>query len=120
MTVPNRVVLPAMDMNLCEDGEIEKGDIDHFVARAAGGTGLIITRCCAVAYPLGCTIRNEPGLSEDRFIPRLKALVDAVHATGSNLYLQMTHHGNVVRIHTLDGRPQLVPSQPKPPGAPSP
>ncbi len=78
-----------MDMNLCEDGEIEKGDIDHFVARAAGGTGLIITGCCAVAYPLGCTSRKEPGLSEDRFIPGLKALADAVHDAGSKLCVQM-------------------------------
>ncbi|ROZ50352.1 FAD-binding protein [Rhodococcus sp. WS3] len=116
ITVPNRVVLPAMDMNLCEDGEIETGDIDHFVARAAGGTGLIITGCCAVAYPLGCTSRKEPGLSEDRFIPGLKALADAVHDAGSKLCVQMTHHGKVARIDTLDGRPQLVPSMPKPPG----
>lgn len=115
MTVPNRVVLPAMDMNLCEDGEIEKGDIDHFVARAAGGTGLIITGCCAIAYPVGSTSLKEPGLSEDRFIPGLKALADAVHATGSKLCVQMTHHGKVARIDTLEGRPLLVPSAPKPP-----
>lgn len=112
MTVPNRVVLPAMDMNLCEDGEIEQGDIDHFVARAAGGTGLIITGCCAVAYPVGCASTKEPGLSEDRFIPGLRALADAVHAAGSKLCVQMTHHGKIARIDTVRGRPLLVPSAP--------
>ncbi len=112
MTVPNRVVLPAMDMNLCEDGEIEQGDIDHFVARAAGGTGLIITGCCAVAYPVGCASTKEPGLSEDRFIPGLRALADAVHAAGSTLCVQMTHHGKIARIDTVHGRPLLVPSVP--------
>lgn len=112
MTVPNRVVLPAMDMNLCEDGEIEQGDIDHFVARAAGGTGLIITGACAVAYPIGCTSTKEPGLSEDRFLPGLKALADAVHGTGSKLCVQMTHHGKVARIDTVQDRPLLVPSAP--------
>ncbi|CAM2888558.1 FAD-dependent oxidoreductase [Prescottella defluvii] len=116
ITLDNRVVLPAMDMNLCEDGEIHQGDIDHFAARAAGGTGMIITGCCAVAYPAGCTSRKEPGLSEDRFIPGLKALADAIHEAGSKLCVQMTHHGKVARIDTLDGRPQLVPSIPKPPG----
>ncbi|MGW0041152.1 oxidoreductase [Rhodococcus sp. NPDC003348] len=116
MTLDNRVVLPAMDMNLCEDGEIHQGDIDHFVARAEGGTALIITGCAAVAYPAGCTSRKEPGLSEDRFIPGLKALADAIHAAGSKLCVQMVHHGKVARIDTLDGRPQLVPSIPKPPG----
>lgn len=113
MTVPNRVVLPAMDMNLCEDGEIEQGDIDHFVARAAGGTGLIITGCCAVAYPVGCASTKEPGLSEDRFIPGLRALADAVHAAGSKLCVQMTHHGKIARIDTVQGRPLLVPSAPR-------
>lgn len=113
MTVPNRVVLPAMDMNLCEDGEIEQSDIDHFVARAAGGTGLIITGCCAVAYPVGCASTKEPGLSEDRFIPGLRALADAVHAAGSKLCVQMTHHGKIARIDTVQGRPLLVPSAPR-------
>lgn len=37
MTLRNRVVLPAMDMNVCVDGEIEQADIDHYAARAAGG-----------------------------------------------------------------------------------
>ncbi|HET8929844.1 MAG TPA: NAD(P)-binding protein, partial [Acidimicrobiales bacterium] len=115
ISLDNRVVLPAMDMNLCEDGEIEQGDIDHFVARAAGGTGLIITGCCAVAYPAGCASTKEPGLSEDRFIPGIKALADAVHETGSKLCVQMTHHGKVARIDTIQDRPQLVPSVPKPP-----
>ncbi|HET8993761.1 MAG TPA: NAD(P)/FAD-dependent oxidoreductase [Rhodococcus sp. (in: high G+C Gram-positive bacteria)] len=115
IALDNRVVLPAMDMNLCEDGEIEQGDIDHFVARAAGGTGLIITGCCAVAYPAGCASTKEPGLSEDRFIPGLKALADAVHDAGSKLCVQMTHHGKVARIDTVQDRPQLVPSRPKPP-----
>ncbi len=100
ITLDNRVVLPAMDMNLCEDGEIHQGDIDHFASRAEGGTGMIITGCCAVAYPAGCTSRKEPGLSEDRFIPGLKALADAVHAAGSKLCVQMTHHGKVARIDT--------------------
>ncbi|WP_016933638.1 oxidoreductase [Rhodococcus sp. R1101] len=115
ITLDNRVVMPAMDMNLCEDGEIEQGDIDHFVARAAGGTGLIVTGCCAVAYPAGCASTKEPGLSEDRFIPGLRALADAVHEAGSKLCVQMVHHGKVARIDTLQDRPQLVPSIPKPP-----
>jgi 2,4-dienoyl-CoA reductase-like NADH-dependent reductase (Old Yellow Enzyme family)/NADPH-dependent 2,4-dienoyl-CoA reductase/sulfur reductase-like enzyme len=115
MAVPNRVVMPAMDMNLCEDGEIEKGDIDHFAARAAGGTGLIITGACAVAYPVGSASTKEPGLSEDRFIPGLTALADAVHAAGSKLCVQMTHHGRIARIDTVQDRPMLVPSTPSVP-----
>ncbi|MFI5717617.1 FAD-dependent oxidoreductase [Nocardia sp. NPDC051750] len=115
MSLVNRVVMPAMDMNLCDDGEIEQADIDHFAARAAGGTGLIITGACAVAYPIGCASTKEPGLSEDRFVPGLKALADAVHAAGSKLCVQMTHHGKIARIDTVRDRPLLVPSAPSGP-----
>ncbi|WP_179503969.1 FAD-dependent oxidoreductase [Nocardioides daedukensis] len=112
MEVKNRVVLPAMDMNLCVDGEIEQGDIDHYVARARGGTGLIITGASAIAFPAGTASLKEPGLSDDKFIPGLRALADAVHAAGSKLCVQSTHHGKVSRIDTRQGRALLVPSEP--------
>lgn len=112
MTLSNRVVLAAMDMNVCHDGEIERADIDHYVARAIGGTGLIITGASAIAFPIGAASSKEPGLSEDRFIPGLSALADAVHAAGSKLCVQSTHHGKVSRVDTAAGRALLVPSEP--------
>ncbi|MBM7519631.1 oxidoreductase [Nocardioides nitrophenolicus] len=112
MRLANRVVMPAMDMNLCHDGVIDDGDIAHYASRAAGGTGLIITSAAAVAYPVGATSRKEPGLSDDRFIPGLTALADAVHAAGAKLCVQATHHGKIAKVDTADGRPLFVPSIP--------
>ncbi|MDN5894394.1 MAG: FAD-dependent oxidoreductase, partial [Nocardioides sp.] len=112
MTLSNRLILPAMDMNLCVDGEIHEEEIAHYVARAAGGTGLIMTGASAVAFPVGATSTKEPGLSDDRFLPGLTALADAVHAAGSKLCVQSTHHGKVARIDTLQDRELLVPSMP--------
>ncbi|PYI37768.1 oxidoreductase [Arthrobacter psychrolactophilus] len=112
METPNRIVLPAMDMNVSEHGEIEQTEIDHYVARAAGGAGLIITGACAIAFPFGAASMKEPGLSEDRFIPGLKALADAIHATGSKLCIQSTHHGKVARVDTANDRPVLAPNKP--------
>ena len=43
LVIPNRVLLPAMDMNLCHEGEITDPEIAHYRARAAGGTGMVIT-----------------------------------------------------------------------------
>lgn len=113
LTLSNRVLMAAMDMNLCHDGEIEQGDIDHYVARAQGGTAMIITGACAVAFPCGTASMHEPGLSEDRFIPGLTALADAVHAAGSRLCVQITHHGKVGRVDLASDRPLLVPSEPR-------
>ena len=112
MQLANRIVLPAMDMNVSEDGMIEQAEIDHYVARAAGGAGLIITGAAAVAFPVGATSLKEPGLSDDRFVPGLRALADAVHAAGSKLCVQSTHHGKVARIDTAHDRPLLAPSEP--------
>ncbi len=113
ISLSNRVLLAAMDMNLCDDGVIVEHDVEHYVARAAGGTAMIVTGACAVAYPQGATSRKEPGLSEDRFIPGLRMLADAVHEAGSLLCVQMTHHGKVARIDTASGRALLVPSTPR-------
>lgn len=110
MTLANRVVLPAMDMNVCEDGFIEDRDLEHYAARAKGGAGLIITSACAVAFPVGSTSMKEPGLSDDKFIPGLRKLADVVHAAGSKLCVQATHHGKVAKIDTVNDRPLLVPS----------
>ncbi|MEH6381064.1 MAG: oxidoreductase, partial [Dietzia cercidiphylli] len=112
MSTANRIVLPAMDMNVSEDGEIEQREIDHYVARAAGGAGLIITGACAVAFPHGAASMKEPGLSDDRFLPGLTALADAVHAAGSKLCVQSTHHGKVARVDIANDRPVIAPSAP--------
>ena len=101
-----------MDMNVSEHGEIEQTEIDHYVARAAGGAGLVITGACAIAFPHGAASMKEPGLSDDRYIPGLKALADAIHAAGSKLCIQSTHHGKVARVDVANDRPVLAPNQP--------
>lgn len=110
----NRVLLPAMDMNLCDDGEITDGEIAHYARRAAGGAAMVITGSGAVAYPVGAASRHQPGLSDDRFVPGLRRLADAVHDAGSLLCIQLTHHGKTARIDIADGRELLVPSVPGP------
>ena len=49
----NRIVMPAMDMNLCEEGAITDAEIAHYVRRAEGGTAMLITGSAAVAFPVG-------------------------------------------------------------------
>ena len=109
----NRVVLPAMDMNLCDEGAITDGEVAHYTARAAGGTAMVITGSGAVAFPVGAASHHQPGLSEDRFIPGLARLADAVHAEGARLCVQLTHHGKSARVDIADGRPLFVPSIPQ-------
>jgi 2,4-dienoyl-CoA reductase-like NADH-dependent reductase (Old Yellow Enzyme family)/NADPH-dependent 2,4-dienoyl-CoA reductase/sulfur reductase-like enzyme len=110
LDLSNRVFLPAMDMNLCVEGEISEGEIAHYTARAAGGTAMVITGTGAVAWPIGATSRHQPAFSDDKFIPGIRRLTDSIHAVGGKLCMQLCHHGKTASVDTADGRPQLVPS----------
>ncbi len=114
LELKNRVVLPAMDMNLCDEGVITAGEIAHYTARSAGGAGLVITGSGAVAWPVGATSRHQPGLSADHFVPGMRALADSVHLAGGRLCIQLCHHGKVAQVDTAEGRELLVPSVPVP------
>ena len=110
LDLSNRVFLPAMDMNLCVEGEISDGEIAHYTARAAGGTAMVITGTGAVAWPMGATSRHKPAFSDDKFIPGIRRLADSIHAVDGKLCMQLCHHGKTASVDTADGRPQLVPS----------
>lgn len=114
LTVPNRLVMAAMDMNLCHGGHFDEAEVEHFVARARGGTGLVITGASAVGFPVGATSLKQPGLADDDCIPGLRLLADGVHAAGGRVCVQLVHHGKTSAVDTAQGRPLLVPSVPLP------
>ena len=115
MQLRNRVVMPAMDQNLCtSDGLVTDSVVNHYEERAAGGVGLLILETSAVAYPVGATSRHQPSLSHDGVIPGLRRLAEAVHAHGAAMVVQICHHGKVARVDAMDGRDQLVSSVPLP------
>lgn len=116
MTVRNRIVLPAMDQNSCShEGEITDANVAHYEARARGGVGLLTLETAAVAYPVGATSRHQPALSDDRYLPGLTRLADAVHRHGAKIVAQLNHHGKTAGVDAAEERPQLVPSVPLPP-----
>ena len=114
MEVRNRIVLPAMDMNLCDDGSLTPAEVDHYAARARGGTGLVITGTGAVLWPEGAASLHQPAFSDDRHIPAMAMLADAVHAEGGRVAMQLCHHGKVSTVDMAAGRDVLVPSVPVP------
>ena len=86
MTVKNRIVMLPLTTGYCElDETIGDRLINFFAARAKGGVGLIIVPFSPVhaGSPL------EPGLYDDRFLPGLRKLTDAVHAHGAKIAAQL-------------------------------
>src|SRR5512139_3758284 len=87
----NRAVMPPMGTNLGNpDGTVSEANLAYIRRRARGGAGLIITEIASV-HSSGSAIANELGAYDDRFIPGLKKISDAVHAAGSKVALQLHH-----------------------------
>ena len=49
MTIPNRIVMPAMHLGLAKNGEITKKLTEFYFERAIGGVGFIIIGGCYVS-----------------------------------------------------------------------
>ncbi|MDY0007169.1 MAG: FAD-dependent oxidoreductase, partial [Spongiibacteraceae bacterium] len=113
MTLKNRMLVMAMGVNLAEpDGSCGERMLAYHERHAQGGAGLIIMGCAGVAWPAGGNMPLQTAISDDRFIPGLKAVADAVHAHGAKLAVQL-HHGGLVAVQdSAQGRPVWVPSYP--------
>ena len=114
MTVPNRIVMAPMGVEIVgDDGMANDEVIAYYEARAKGGAGLLITEVAAFAYPHGANSVHQLAFSDDRFIPALRRLTDAVHAHGSKIAVQLVHHGKISRVDVANGDPVFVPSLPE-------
>lgn len=113
MELRNRILMTPMGEDLGNpDGSVSDAQVAYGEARARGGVALVTLGSVAVAHPMGCSNPNQTGISEDRFIPGLRRLADAVHAHGAKVGLQLTHAGKVGLNDVAAGRPMFVPSKP--------
>jgi 2,4-dienoyl-CoA reductase-like NADH-dependent reductase (Old Yellow Enzyme family) len=75
-----------------DDGVVTDRLIDISVQLAKGGVGLIITGHGYV-LPEGQASLRQLAIYDDRFIAGLAAMVDAVHAAGGKIVMQISHAG---------------------------
>ena len=115
LQLKNRMLVTAMGVSLAEeDGTCGDRIVDFHERHAKGGVGLIILGVAGVAWPSGGNQIGQIAISEDRHIPGLKRLADAVHKHGAKLATQL-HHGGLTSPEDLKaGRPIWIPSYPAP------
>ena len=95
MEVKNRIIMAAIGtMSADAQGYITDRTTDYYVERAKGGVGLIISQGTYV-------LREGRGpyfscLYDDKFIPKLKELSQAVHQHGAKMALQLHHSGKTL------------------------
>ncbi|MDF2923863.1 MAG: oxidase [Paenibacillaceae bacterium] len=88
LELKNRIMFPAMGTKMAtEDRFVTQQVIDYHIARAVGGCGLNFTEVCSV-YKLASP-KKFLAISEDKYIPGLRKLVDAIHDAGGKAGVQL-------------------------------
>ena len=107
MTVPNRLIVPAMVMNLCtDDGMLTERYIRYHEEKAKGGWGMIITEDYMVSeHAKGYEF--IPGLYNDAQIEGNRKLTDIIHQYDSKIVCQVYHPGRQSK-HAVNGNVQPI------------
>ncbi len=96
LSIKNRIVMAPMGVGgLCEpDGRLSQRAIDYYVARAKGGTGLIISCVSRVSRQIehfpNVPLVFHPMIDNFIYVSRLSELADAVHDYGAKMAVQLT------------------------------
>jgi 2,4-dienoyl-CoA reductase-like NADH-dependent reductase (Old Yellow Enzyme family)/thioredoxin reductase len=93
MTVKNRFVVPPMGNNFANtDGNMSEQSVAYYKERAKGGFGLI-TLEASVVHKGAKGGPRKPCLYDDSTIPSFKKVVDACHAEGAKVSVQLQNAG---------------------------
>jgi 2,4-dienoyl-CoA reductase-like NADH-dependent reductase (Old Yellow Enzyme family) len=90
----SRFVMPGMQRGWCVDGAPDQRLRDYYRRRILGGTGLVISESCAIDHP---SATKDPTFAQ--ISPATKqaweGCIEAVHAAGGRMFLQLWHQGGV-------------------------
>ena len=108
VTLPNRIIMaPLTRMRAFHGRAPSELQVTHYSQRASAG--LILTEATSVT-PMGVGYPNTPGIWSEQQVAGWKAVVDAVHAQGGRIALQLWHVGRISDPELLDGELPVAPS----------
>lgn len=93
LEIKNRIVMPPMATGFAdENGEVTERLISYYEERAKGGAGLITVEFTGIE-PRGRSLPMQLMIDNDRSIPGLKKLSDAIKRHGASACIQLQHSG---------------------------
>lgn len=109
LTIKNRFMMAPMENGLAAAGGIVNDRIIRFFEeRAQNDVGIIITGSVGVS-PEGRGLPTQLSIYDDKFVPGLKKLTDAIHQAGSLAGAQIYHAGRQAS-EAITGIQPLAPS----------
>ena len=110
LELANRVVMPPMTNNYAEEGFVTDRMVDFYRERARGGAGLIIVEDSIIEAPRGRHSDEDIIISDDRYLPGLHRLAQAIKDQGAKAAIQLSHSGRLSgKLH--DGQLALTKGQ---------
>jgi 2,4-dienoyl-CoA reductase-like NADH-dependent reductase (Old Yellow Enzyme family) len=95
----NRIAMAPMTHGQAdENGSPTETMVTRYRLRAEGGTGLIITEGTLVDYPSSGDNPHLPGIQTPQQLKGWEAVVQAVHAAGAKIIVQLWHMGPFAQV----------------------
>ena len=108
LTIKNRILMPAMHMNMCRNFQVSDRLIRFYRERAEGGAGAIIVGYATVDEYSGGP--GNIGCHHDDHIPGLMRLAAVIKGGGARAGIQLNHAGRYNPSFHLGGKPAVAPS----------
>jgi len=107
--IKNRLIMAPMATRFASfNGEVTERLIRYYQERAKGGVGLITVEATAVSRE-GIGWKNNLSVYDDRYIPGLKKLTEALHEHGAKVSLEIFHTGSKAPAD-ITGQQPVAPS----------
>ena len=105
LRLKNRLIMAPMGNSLADgDGYVTEAMLDYYRARARGGVGLIITQLTSVSSD--DMMPYSLAIYDDKFMPGMRRLVEAIHEQGAKVSIQLMHPGMLLLL--LPSLPQSM------------
>ncbi|MHA1477380.1 MAG: oxidoreductase [Promethearchaeota archaeon] len=110
MTISNRIVMPAMHLNLANNGFITKKLTDFYVERAKGGAGLLVVGGCYVDI-YGKGLPSMIAVDDDKYLQKLTEFTEEIHNANEDVKICcQLYHGGAYAFPQIIGRTPIAPS----------
>jgi 2,4-dienoyl-CoA reductase (NADPH2) len=108
LEVKNRILMPAMHLNMARNQEVTDPLVDFYAERARGGAGMIVVGFATIDALSGSA--TNIGAHKDEFIPGLARLAEAIKENGARSSVQISHAGRYNFSFFIDGKQPVAPS----------
>lgn len=99
--IKNRIVMAPMNTNFADpEGFVTRKFVDYYLARARGGTGLIMISAAVIDEKAKRRTGNL-AIYDDTFIDGLANLAKGIKDAGSAVFQQLNHVGRLVKSMTI-------------------